>query len=64
MNHQHNGTGHPASGGEDCIRCVQCDVANCKYNDGNRHCTAKDIRVGPVFAACASDTVCATFQAR
>lgn len=48
----------------ECIQRVRCDVANCKYNDGGSRCTAKDIRVSPAFAACQSDTSCATFQAR
>jgi len=41
---------------------IKCDVNNCVYNADSCHCTAKEIHVGPQFASCSSDTVCATFK--
>ena len=48
--------------GQECIQCVRCDVVNCKHNDKQNHCTARNIRVGPRFANCCSDTICDTFE--
>ena len=47
---------------EKCISGVVCDVKNCKYNDGDSGCTAKQISVGPGFASSTADTLCATFK--
>ncbi len=44
------------------IQGIKCDVNNCIYNDESCYCTAKEIHVGPHFASCSSDTVCATFK--
>ena len=44
-------------------RGVACNVCNCVYNDGERHCTAEKISVGPSYAKSCADTVCATFTA-
>ena len=42
---------------------IQCSVCNCVYNDHEHNrCTAQTISVGPHFACCTSDTVCASFQ--
>lgn len=46
-----------------CIKGIACDVCNCRHNDGECHCTAGKISVGPSFASCCSETVCATFEA-
>lgn len=43
---------------------VVCDVQNCSYHDGECHCTADRIAVGPSFATSCTDTVCATFKQR
>lgn len=44
------------------LRGIVCDVENCAYHQGECNCTAPQITVGPSFAACCSDTVCATFK--
>ena len=44
------------------IRGINCDVKNCAYNDGENHCTAGKIAVGPGYATSCTDTVCATFK--
>lgn len=44
------------------IRGVSCDVKNCVYHDGDNYCTADRISVGPSYASCCGDTVCATFK--
>ncbi len=44
------------------IRGIVCDVKNCEHHAGECSCTASQIAVGPSFAACCSDTVCATFK--
>ena len=53
---------------ETCGSCVndgiKCDVKNCQYHEGDCHCTAEKIAVGPSFAADSTDTVCATFKAK
>ena len=41
---------------------VACDVINCVYHDGESHCTAEKINVGPSYATSCTDTVCATFK--
>ncbi len=41
---------------------VLCDVKNCVYHDGENHCTAERINVGPSYATSCTDTVCATFK--
>ena len=43
------------------IRGVSCNVCNCAYNDGECHCRAEKISVGPSYAKTCTDTVCATF---
>ena len=43
-------------------RGISCNVGNCAYNDGECHCTAEKISVGPSFAKSCTDTVCATFK--
>lgn len=43
-------------------RGVLCDVINCVYHDGESHCTAEKINVGPSYATSCTDTVCATFK--
>lgn len=50
-----------------CKKCkenkgVACDVTNCYYHDGECHCTAEKISVGPSYATSCTDTVCATFR--
>lgn len=44
------------------IKGVACDVKNCAYHNGESHCTAEQIAVGPSFATSCTDTVCATFK--
>ncbi len=46
----------------DHIKGVCCDVKNCIHHDGETHCTAKEIMVGPTYATTSHDTVCATFK--
>ena len=41
---------------------IICDVTNCVYNDDNRYCTAKQIKVGPQYASSSADTLCVTFK--
>lgn len=41
---------------------IKCDVCNCVYNDQNCGCCAKEVYVGPDFAASQTDTTCATFK--
>lgn len=41
---------------------IICDVTNCVYNDTNKKCTAKQVKVGPQYAASSADTICATFK--
>jgi len=41
---------------------VLCDVCNCVYHNGENHCTATKINVGPSYATSCTDTVCATFK--
>lgn len=43
---------------------ITCDVKNCQYHEGDCHCTASKIAVGPSFATSSTDTVCATFKAK
>ena len=44
------------------IEGIVCDVKNCQYHEGDSHCTAQKIAVGPSFATSSTDTVCATFK--
>ncbi len=44
------------------IKGIVCDVKNCEHHAGECYCTASQIAVGPSFAGCCSDTVCATFK--
>lgn len=44
------------------IRGISCNVKNCAYHDGDGFCTADKIQVGPSYANCCMDTVCATFR--
>lgn len=41
---------------------IKCSVENCKYNAQDHYCHAKQIEVGPQFASCSAETICATFQ--
>ena len=52
------------SNGKKCNKGISCDVYNCHYNDGECHCTAEKISVGPSFANTCSETVCATFESK
>lgn len=47
---------------KDCIDGIHCDVTNCRYNEEDSKCSAKEIKVGPTYASTSSDTVCATFK--
>lgn len=44
------------------IKGVRCDVENCYYNDCAKHCTAKEIAVGPHSADTSGETLCVTFK--
>ncbi len=44
------------------IKSVCCSVRGCEHHDGESHCTASEIAIGPKSAACCADTVCATFK--
>ena len=44
------------------IRGIVCDVRNCAYHDGDNYCTADKIAIGPSYATCSTDTVCASFK--
>ena len=46
------------------IEGIQCDVANCTYNEKQSFCTAKNIKVGPQFASSSNETACVTFKPR
>jgi len=41
---------------------ITCDVKNCAYHEGDCHCTASKIAVGPSHATSSTDTICATFK--
>jgi hypothetical protein len=43
---------------------IGCDVSNCHYHNGDQHCTAKKINVGPSYASTTQDTICSTFKQR
>jgi len=49
-------------GDQDYIHGIVCDVTNCIYNEEDNICTAKEIKVGPQYAASSADTICATFR--
>lgn len=53
---------HQASGHDNSLPGIHCDVNNCVYNDKRSKCTAKEIKVGPTYAVSSSDTVCNTFK--
>ena len=45
------------------VNHVACTVKNCMHHrDASEECTARTIKVGPTFAKCADDTVCATYS--
>lgn len=44
------------------IKGISCSVVNCAYHDGQTHCVAGKIAVGPSNATACRDTVCATFK--
>ena len=44
------------------IKGVVCDVISCTYHDGDSHCTASQISIGPMQASSCTETVCATFK--
>ncbi len=46
------------------IKGIGCDVKNCVYHDGDSYCTADKVSIGPGYASCATDTICATFKQR
>ena len=46
------------------IEGIKCDVKNCEYHDKQCHCTASEVHVGPQYASCSTETVCATFKAQ
>lgn len=48
--------------GGDMISGISCDVKNCQYHQEGHKCTAREIKVGPGYAATSSDTICATFK--
>jgi hypothetical protein len=41
---------------------IICDVKNCQYHQGDCHCTAEKISVGPGYATASTETICATFK--
>ena len=41
---------------------VKCEVVNCMYNEKRSHCMAKEVKIGPTFAAMTGDTICRTFK--
>lgn len=49
------------SANHDILNGVRCEVSNCTFNE-HKACSAKEIKVGPQFAASSSDTICATFK--
>lgn len=46
------------------IHGIRCDVSSCAYHDGVNYCTAGEVKIGPSYAACSTETVCATYRAR
>ena len=46
----------------DVNKGITCDVKNCQYHEGECYCTAQKISVGPSYADCSTDTICATFK--
>jgi len=49
---------------QDHMNSIICDVKNCVYHDGEDHCSAAGIQVGPTYAVSPADTVCATFKGK
>ena len=49
------------SEGQDQDR-IRCGVTNCIYNEDQKYCSAKQIKVGPQFASSSADTACVTFK--
>ena len=45
-----------------CIKGIVCDVKNCMYHEGENHCYAGTISVGPRNADCSANTNCVTFK--
>ncbi|MCQ2414010.1 MAG: DUF1540 domain-containing protein [Clostridia bacterium] len=45
-----------------CLKGIVCNAQNCTYNDGECHCHATQISVGPKCADCSGETSCATFK--
>ena len=41
--------------------CIHCQVENCAHNDGNDHCTAKDVTIKCCNALLGEETMCSTF---
>lgn len=41
---------------------IKCQVKNCAHHSEDNCCHAKEISVGPAFAACCGDTTCSTFK--
>ena len=41
---------------------IHCGVTNCVYNEDQKYCSAKQIKVGPQFASSSADTICVTFK--
>ncbi|MGI5957940.1 MAG: DUF1540 domain-containing protein [Massiliimalia sp.] len=45
-----------------CICGIHCNVENCVHNNHHCGCTAKQIQVGPTYAASTTDTICQSFK--
>ena len=54
--------GNNPSQGTHSSNKIVCDVTNCVYNDSNKKCTAKEVKVGPQYASSSADTICAPFK--
>lgn len=54
-------TGYPTGATQQGQSSITCDVTNCTYNQ-SKHCTAKQVKVGPQYASSSADTICVTFK--
>ncbi|MCL2212707.1 MAG: DUF1540 domain-containing protein [Oscillospiraceae bacterium] len=62
MNTTNLSTEHETTTSKKKTKGIVCDVRNCIHHDGQNHCTAEQISIGPSYATSCTDTVCATFR--
>ncbi len=44
------------------IKGIVCGVKGCAYHNGEDHCCAESVCIGPRDAKCSASTACATFK--